>query len=94
MKEVRTMFVVDSGNTLAEAWQELATSLIEAGAQEFQLDAMRMTFFMGAAQTHTTIDTHSRGSRDEFVSVMNEIRDHINDVLTQRATIHSHGGHA
>jgi len=94
MRETRTMFVVDSDNSLAEAWQELAASLENAGAQEFQIDAMRMTFFMGAAQAHTTIDSHSRGSREEFNDVMTEIRSDIDAVLTRQTTIHGNGGHA
>ena len=80
------MFVVDADNTLAEAWEELAQSLLDSGAQEYQIDAMKMTFFMGAAQTHIMIDADCRGSREEFIATMDSIDNDLVSVLRR------HGG--
>jgi hypothetical protein len=68
------MFMIDADNSLAEAWNELETALRESGAHNYQVEAMKMTFFMGAAQVHMTIDANCRGSRDEFVNAMESIR--------------------
>ena len=70
IQKADVMFVADGDSTLAEAWEELAASLQSTGAQGYQISAMKMTFFMGAAQTYMSIDAHSRGGRDEFTAVM------------------------
>jgi hypothetical protein len=76
-----TTFVIDPDYTLSEAWQGLATSLEESGAQDYQIEAMQMTFFMGASQVYSIVHANSRGSRDEFNDSMNLIRSHIEAAL-------------
>jgi len=87
------MFMVDADNTLAEAWEELAASLTESGAQQYQIEAMKMTFFMGAAQTHMSIDANCRGSRDDFNNVMASIQYDLDQALPRQRTL-SKRGHA
>ena len=84
-------FMVDADNSLADAWADLAASLEQSGAQEYQIDAMRMTFFMGAAQVHMTVDANSRGSRDEFVGMMESIRHDIDKALPRQKTLAKRG---
>jgi len=85
------MFMVDPDNTLAEAWADLAASLAESGAQEYQIEAMKMTFFMGAAQAHMSIDANCRGSRDEFTNVMESIRYDLDRALPRQKTMPKRG---
>jgi len=47
---------VDPNNTLRETWDDMVVQLREAGTDEDQIHSMEMTFFMGAAQTFTSID--------------------------------------
>ena len=85
------MFLVDAENTLAEAWEDLASSLRESGAQDYQIEAMKMTFFMGAAQAHMMVDAHSRSSRDEFNGVMDLLRSDLDTALPRQKTMPRRG---
>jgi hypothetical protein len=75
------MFVIDPDYTLSEAWQNLASTLEETGAQDHQIEAMQMTFFMGASQVYAIVNANSRGGRDEFNNSMDLIRSHIEATL-------------
>ena len=85
------MFMVDPDNTLAEAWEELAAGLLESGAHDYQIEAMKMTFFMGAAQAHMMVHANSRGSRDEFVAMMDAIQHDLTTALPRQRAMPGRG---
>ena len=86
MKSSYATFTIDPDYTLSEAWQNLASTLEETGAQDYQIDAMQMTFFMGASQVYAIVNANSRGSRDEFNNAMDLIRSHVEATLRSLGT--------
>ena len=74
-------FELDPNGSLADVWQQLAAQLTKGGAQDYQLDAMQMTFYIGAAQACGIVMANARGGRDQFDAAMHQMAAEINAVL-------------
>jgi hypothetical protein len=81
VNEERIEFAIDADNTLAEAWDDLAKVLAQTGAQDYQIGAMQMTYFMGAAQACSVVMANARGGRDEFDDAMEQLFKDIDRAL-------------
>jgi hypothetical protein len=77
----KSTYLIDPDNSLADAWERLSDCLRQTGAREYQIDAMEMTFFVGALQTYAICMGNARGSREEFNDAMAGIRRDIDDVM-------------
>ena len=74
-------FELDPQDSLREVWQQVAAQLAKGGAQDYQLESMEMTFYIGAAQTFGIVMANARGSRELFDLAMRALATDINAVL-------------
>jgi L-fucose mutarotase/ribose pyranase (RbsD/FucU family) len=77
----RIEFELDPNDSLPEVWQQVAAQLERGGAQDYQLESMKMTFYIGAAQAFGIVMANARGSRELFDLTMRELATDINAVL-------------
>jgi hypothetical protein len=74
-------FELDPQDSLRELWQQMAEQLTKGGAQDYQRESMRMTFYIGAAQACGIVMANARGSREQFDLAMRALATDINAVL-------------
>jgi hypothetical protein len=85
MVEVRTIIPigVKPDSTLGELWKSFADDMRECGAGADQIDAMEVTFYMGAAQVYASIDHAARKNNTALRDIMKQLYHEI-DAKMQR----------
>ena len=72
MKEIHITVSLLPSHTLAETWEQLASSFAGGGATKAQVDTMKTAFYIGAAQTYARIDGNTT-SFTAFCDIMRDI---------------------
>jgi len=85
---------IDGVRTLEQACADLIHDLHEAGANDAQKEAMRVAFFLGAAQSYVTMDRAVRSrSNDTLTRVMTRLVGEI-DAFMNASAMGEPEGHA
>lgn len=81
--------------TLADSWEDYAAQMRAGGAGEYQIDAMKITFYLGAAQVYVCIDRAARTDRAALGRAMGSLYTEIDDqIMTNSVAIHHTEGNA
>ena len=79
--KAKILVAADGVRTLEQACTDLLNDLEDVGASGAQKDAMRVAFYLGAAQVFSTIDRAGCINEDELVKVMARLFREIDTVM-------------